>query len=127
MYRLTVFPGKFSSQVKLNSSEPYNYIGREPILHFGVPMMNTQRLVLTLQELTKHDFKVHIALTVGGQKSPMKSSNYTLDLNNIDLNNPENTTQLITLKDENQLLSEKQEKLGTTRETTLTSILGDQY
>lgn len=122
MYRLTTTAGHFRTQT--NSPEPYNFIGQEPRLHFGSPMMNTQRIVLTPQQINQCNFTLHLMLSISGKKSPVKISDYTLNLHNIDLNNPKNTTNLISAMTENELLSERQDRLGTTREITLLNILG---
>jgi len=122
MYRLTTTVGHFHSQA--NSPEPYNFIGQESRLHFGSPMMNTQRIVLTPQQINQSNFTLHLMLSISGKKSPVKTSDYTLNLHNIDLNNPNDTTHLVSAMTENELLSEKQDRLGTTRKTTLLNILG---
>jgi hypothetical protein len=122
MYRLTTTAGHFHSQA--NSQEPYNFIGQEPRLHFGSPMMNTQRIVITPQQIIQHNYTLHLTLSISGKRSPVKTSDYTLNLHNINLTNPNDTAQLVLAMAENELLSGKQDQLGTTRESTLFNILG---
>lgn len=122
VYRLNAFPGNFQS--RLQSGEPHTYDAREDLLHFGTPMMNNQRLILTNDEVLRNNYIADIALTIGGKGSPMKSSDYELNFRNFNPINPNDTFALVTIKAENQLLSDKQAQLGTTRETTLQTVLG---
>nr|WP_294898575.1 ATP-binding protein [uncultured Pedobacter sp.] len=125
IYRLLVVPGLLNSQAE--KKQPFSLDGKEDLLHFGTPMMKNDKIILTVDELTKNDFSVSIVLTIGGEKSPVKASNYKLNLKNINLDNPEDISDLIIELNENQLLSEKQEQMGTTRSTTLTQALGREY
>lgn len=72
----------------------------------------------------KNNNKIHISLTFSGKFSPAKSSDYTLDLGKIDLSNPANTNQMFEEIEENKLFAERQERLGTTRESSLFNTLG---
>jgi hypothetical protein len=122
IYRLNVFPGKFESQ--LATTEPHTYSAMEPLLHFGAPMMSNQTIFIHPSALSQNNFRVNILLTIAGKSSPVKSSDYTLDLRNINLSVPTDVSNLISSKNENVLLADKQELLGTTKETTLLLALG---
>ncbi len=54
----------------------------------------------------------------------MKVSEYELDFRNFNTIDPNDVNRLVVIKNENQLLSEKQAQLGTTRESTLQTVLG---
>lgn len=121
-YRLVVHPGRFQS--RMQSDSPGTYEGKEGLLHFGAPMMNSGRIVISDQELRATNNLVTLALVIGGKKSPAKSSVYKLNLQNVNLSDPKDTAGLIVSMEENQLLSEKQDQLGSSREDTLRLILG---
>jgi len=122
IYRLNAFPGGFQSQ--LQSDEPHTFQSKENILHFGTPMMNTQRLVVSNAEIIRNRQFANVVLTVGGKTSPMKVSEYELNFRHFNSIDPNDVTGLVVIKNENQLLSEKQAQLGTTRESTLQTVLG---
>lgn len=122
IYRLMVVPGKIQS--RMESSDPYNLTGEESLLHFGTPIMSNQIVFLSPQELTNNNFQLHLVLTIAGKKSPAKSSDYTLNFSNINLSNPNDTSNLIMSEENNVLFFERQEQLGTTKERTLFVALG---
>ncbi|QMU28116.1 AlbA family DNA-binding domain-containing protein [Adhaeribacter radiodurans] len=121
-YRLMAYPGKFFSQYQ--KEEPFIITGHEELLHFGVPMMNSQLLIISNKELKASNYQLRLVLSFGGKKSPAKTSSYTLDLMKTDSSYPTNTTNLIIEKNENQLMAEVKRHLGTTRESTLQAVLG---
>lgn len=120
-YNLTVFPGTITST---NSGFFY---GKEELLLYGVPMVNSQELYVSIDDLKNNNSKVNFALQIGGKRSPGKISTYTLDLERISETNPNLTSQLITEKKENELFIDLQEKKGSSRESVLKSFLGDQF
>ncbi len=122
IYRLNTYPGNFQS--RLQSGEAHTYDAKEDMLHFGTPMMNNQRLILTNDEVLRNDYIVHIVLTIGGKNSPMKSSEYELNFRNFNSAHPDDLNGLVNIKSENLLLSDIQAQLGTTRESSLQTVLG---
>jgi len=122
IYRLSTTIGFFVSQSQ--AQEPYNYTAIEPLLHYGTPMMNNQRIMFNPAQAQQRNFNAAVTLSIGGKKSPVKTSDYSLNLQGIDLDNSGNTSNLVTSYTENELLSDKQDRLGTTRENTLLAILG---
>ena len=122
IYRLMVFPGVIQSQMSV--SDPFSYSNSESLLHFGSPMTNNQTILLKPDELSRNNFQVQMVLSVAGKKSPVKVSEYTLNLKNVNLDREDDTSKIIASKVENLLLSEKQEKLGTTREKTIFTAIG---
>lgn len=122
IYRLTTSVGCFESQ--LHREEPYNFTANEPLLHYGAPMMNNQTILFTPAQSQQRNFNSIVTLSVGGKNSPVKTSDYRLNLQAINLDNIQDTTNLVTTRTENELLSDKQDRLGTTRESTLFTVLG---
>jgi hypothetical protein len=120
--RLFTFPGVFQSRAR--KQDPYNHVADIGTLHFGLVHSHSDVIILTPQELTQSDNIVHVSLTYTGKHSPAKSSDYTINLSNIDLGNPDNTFPMIIDMEENKLFAERQEQLGTTRESGLQAALG---
>ncbi|WP_374950682.1 helix-turn-helix domain-containing protein [Mucilaginibacter sp.] len=120
--RLLTVPGVFQS--RMGNQDPYNHVQDIGMLHFGLVHNHTDTIILTTQELAQSNNIVRISLTYTGKHSPAKASDYTINLGNIDLGNPANTLPMIVEMKENKLFAERQEQLGTTRESTLQSALG---
>lgn len=120
-YRLMTTTGRFHN--RLHEAESYNFVGNEPILHFGMPCISNQVIVIPRNELPDN-CEVHLMLSYAGKKSPAKTSNYTLNLNNIDLGNRQNTSPVLISEEGNKLISQRQDELGTSRESTLFHALG---
>lgn len=126
-FRLICPQGTFTNAGHLSSNSPFKYRKGELVyndfaivLHFGTPMIHRDRLAFnpTTRE-------VDFILMFGGRKSPMKSSNYRLDLSRVDLNRTNNPSYLLIEKEENKTMAEKQAELGKTREDILRSLLED--
>jgi hypothetical protein len=94
------------------------------ILHFGTPLVFSFNLVLDPYELIESNYKVEIVLTFGGKQSPVKASYYSLDLTNIQSSVNGDLNYLIKEISENELLSERQERKGNSKEKTLKMLLG---
>jgi len=120
--RLMTVPGKFESRA--DKQDSFNYFQKIEMLHFGLVNQNTELIIIDPYELQKNGNKVHLLLTYAGKFSPAKSSDYTIDLSKIDLNNPKNTLQLYEKTNENQLFAQRQKELGTTRTSSLFVALG---
>jgi len=90
------------------------------ILHFGAPDMTSQKLLFNIEDLPNGE--IDLVLYFGGKQSPLKFSEYKLNLN-VQGIPAENPAVLITSKKENILSSDKQKELGTTRENLLQSLL----
>ena len=129
-YRLicgqAVFAGSLNSQTKHNytmNGHQYTSINNIDILHFGSPEMNSQRLIIDLQQLADvYNNEMDLLLYFGGKKSPLKFSEYKLNF----ANNPvsgKNPIGLLANIKENVLASDKQKALGTNRENLLEAIL----
>ncbi len=129
-YRLicgqAVFAGSLNPRTSGNYSlQGHQYINRNniDILHFGAPEMTSQRLIFKLEKLAdEHNYEMDLILFFGGNKSPLKFSEYKLNFGNGSIS-AKDPVSLITNIEENILASEKQKALGTTRENLLDSIL----
>ncbi len=96
------------------------YTDQISVLHFGAPNMRQELL-----EFDPYNPEVDLVLSFGGKKSPMKTSFYKINLNGIDWNKPESLSHIIVEKEVNITMAKKQEELGTSKEETLKSILGE--
>ena len=87
------------------------------IIHYGVPVICSERIIIDDDELWKCDQKINIIILFGGKYSPMKSSEYVLDISkgapNLDYNN------LIDSKEENIIMADGQRKRGSGKEDFL--------
>lgn len=120
--RLMTVPGSF--QHKIGTDDPYNSVRKIGSLHFGLVQSHTEIIIINPNELQNSNNKVHIMMSYAGKSSPAKSSDYTLDLSKIDLNVDTNTLQLFEEVEENKLFADRQQQLGTTRESSLLTALG---
>lgn len=93
------------------------------ILYYGSPNVHNESILVDYSKVTQqHNGEVNLILNFGGKKSPLKFSSYKLNFNKY------NSPSLITLlesKEENILAVDKQEALGTTRESLLKDLLGN--
>lgn len=122
MARITSIPGRFRDYS--GAAERHEVVRQIGMLHFGLVHNHTELITVDPEEINNNNMRLHLVLTYSGKHSPAKSSDYTLDLHNLDLQNPLKTTNLIESCEENILYSERQEKLGTNREKTLLMALG---
>lgn len=100
------------------------YINKDsiPILHFGAPYENRQRLKFKKTDLANdHENKMDLILTFGGKKSPLKISDYKLDFGKPF--SKDNLLNLFENKNENLSSSERQKELRVTRESILKFLL----
>jgi hypothetical protein len=91
------------------------------IIHFGEPKFFTESIVIDLKKFQEKNNKIEIQLVFGGNSTPLKSSTYTLDLSGTI--HSEYLYRHITGKEENMLVSEKQEILGYNKSKTLQKLL----
>lgn len=128
-YRLMCVEGIFADS-KINS-DMYQFEGHQlvhtdliKVLHFGAPDMNNETIIINPSLLrSNYNNKVQLLLTFGGKKSPLKSSQYTLDLSNIKWDEPTELNYLFEEIEENKSFSKMQSEIGSNRETQLKSIL----
>lgn len=92
------------------------------VLHFGQPNFHSERIIINPNELMKSNYRLGLFLTFGGKKSPLKISEYIIDLSRIDWNNAAKTP-FESIK-ENQLSSEMRMTSGQTIEGQISSIVG---
>jgi len=130
-FRLMCPQGIFAKSQNPDLQQMYTYEGHQlvhknliDVLHFGGPNMHTERIIFGAHDLLyTHENKVDLLLSFGGKYSPLKSSDYKLDLAKIDWNIPDEPNYLFTEIEENILSSEKQKALNKTREDTLKLVL----
>lgn len=123
--------GFFAKSKNLKYSHLYDYDGHQfiskgliDLLHFGAPEMHSEQLVFDPNQLvSKFNNEVDLLLFFGGKFSPLKSSNYKLNFQNIDWDQTNEPNYLFSEIEENSLSADKQKNLGTTRESLLKSIL----
>ena len=124
-----IFAGSMNST---NEGLVYAYEGHQLIhkdliktIHYGGPNKHHAKLIFNPVKLSgEMKNTVNLMLTFGGRKSPMKSSDYTLDMSKIQWDNKENPNYLIQEADENVLFSELQNRNNTTKKDQLKGLLG---
>ena len=90
------------------------------ILHFGAPEMTAQKILFKIEDLKNGE--MNLVIHFGGRQSPLKSSEYKLNF--LQQGIPHlNPAILITSKQENILVFDRQNQLGTTRENLLETLL----
>ena len=96
------------------------------ILHFGGPFLHTIHIFINPHKALNNNSlnNFFVGLSFSGKKSPMKLSDYILNLNKIDFGNPENTNQMITVIQENISSIERKRKLKFSKEQELKDFLG---
>lgn len=92
------------------------------VLHFGQPNLHSERIIINPNELMKNNHRLGLFLTFGGKKSPLKISEYTINLSRIDWGNAANTP--FESINENQLSSEMRMALGQTIEEQISGVIG---
>lgn len=132
-FRLTCQQGIFTDSEDRNFSDYYALEGHQrvsnngglDVLHYGAPFREPEQIKINATYL-KHNFndKVELYLYFGGKKSPLKVSNYKLDLSKIDWGNTENPNYLFEEINENNLISEEREKSNRSKTDTLKELLG---
>jgi hypothetical protein len=75
-----------------------------PILHYGAAPFWDAKIMFNSDELMKNNYEANLILMFGGKKSPMKSTEYTIRLNNL---YPSNINDIVIDKKENEWLYEK--------------------
>jgi hypothetical protein len=125
-FRLMCKEGIFTRSLTPGNEEMFGYKGHMlifknfiDILHFGAGNLHSERL-----QFSPYTREVELDLMFGGKKSPMKRSNYKLDLSLIDLNKPDNPNYLITEINENKTSAEIHSELGYSKERTIKEFLG---
>lgn len=99
--------------------------GNLSILHFGSPIRESEQIIVNATEVRQQfDNKLTLLLYFGGKNSPLKVSNYKLDLSKIDWNKKENPNYLFSEINENKLISDEREKEGRKKSVTLKDLLG---
>jgi hypothetical protein len=94
------------------------------VIHFGSPSTHTEQIVIDPLVLsTKHQNKLNLLLAFGGKFSPMKFCSYVLDFGKMNWKQSDDPNYLISEMEENKLAIDKQNNLGTTRESLLEKIL----
>lgn len=78
------------------------------VLHFGAPNEHIERIVINAAQLPQFGYKLNLYLNFGGRKSPLKSSDYVLDLRRIDFDNTVNPNYLIESMSENYWLQKNE-------------------
>jgi len=91
------------------------------VLHFGAPYNDDENLIYTDEALQENNQSEDLILGFGGKSSPFKTSHYSLEFRNVDMNNP-NT--LITNMEENDLMADRNDRLGMIKEEQIKQILG---
>ncbi len=130
-YRLMCPQGIFMRSQLAHHSHMYSKNGHQLIykdiinvLHFGAPEVYSERIQINPNEiLNHHSNKIQLFLTFGGKNSPLKSSEYTLNLRAINWSDVENPNYLFESIVENKLFSEIQKDKEMTREKTLEAVL----
>jgi hypothetical protein len=97
---------------------------KDSILHFGAPFLFTTNIVITQAKLSNANDRVHILLTFGGKKSPLKNSDYSLDFSKIKWHEPNLLNCTIIEKIENYTPAERKAELKYTKEQELKDFLG---
>lgn len=126
-YRLMCPEGIFKDSFISNNKNMYNFDGHElvftnliDVLHYGAPNYYSDTIVFDFNEIqNKFNNKVQLLLSFGGKSSPMKTSDYVLDFNKLDLNNSTSPNYLISKKEENVLYSDYTKSLGKSKEDIL--------
>lgn len=104
-----------------SNSPELRFPNLKEVFYFGEPIAESDTIVLTNRAFDNDDYTLDLTMYFGGEKSPLKISEYTLDLSNLaaaDLND------LIVNKEENITFKEKQMDLGVNREALLRDFLG---
>lgn len=117
-WRLLVDPGSFIKQSNKHVDiDPVNnqmYSDNFPqVLHLGEAPYTDVILTINPYELNSNNNQVHIILLYGGRFSPMKMSQYKVDLKNP---YPADINEIIIFKEENNLLSDFGKNDGTEKE-----------
>ena len=117
-YRLICTPGIFLNNNREDfTSEPI------PFLHFGMPHRSTHTIQLSASELDSKNYKFQIMLAIHSELSPAKSCNYEFDLEKQkDARKFQFQDTVVTFY-ENKTFIERQEELGTTKESFYKSVL----
>ncbi|MCA0382266.1 MAG: ATP-binding protein [Bacteroidetes bacterium] len=132
VFKLLCSQGVFEASQDLNILNRYTEDGHQyvsdddiKILHYGEPYYHSERIILNKKDLIeKYNNEVDLLLSFGGKNSPIKTSDYTLDFNRIKIGHQNNPNEIISRKDENVMLVDRQLALGTTRESAIKAILG---
>lgn len=125
-FRLMSSKGIFARAMDANFSDMYSYGGHLLIfenkinfLHFGAPNMHQERI-----QFSPYEKEVNFILMFGGKKSPLKTSQYTLNFSKIDWNNTTNPHYLFTEISENKTNADGQAELNISKADTLRNLLG---
>jgi len=130
-FRLMCPQGIFAKSQDARYSKMYTYQGHQlvyeniiDVLHFGAPNHHSEKILLKPYEVqTKFENKVELILTFGGKTSPLKTSQYTIDLSRVNWNMKDEPNYLFAEIMENKLFAEIQKEKNNTREAFLKLIL----
>ena len=131
-FRLLCGQGTFRNSGSAQINPFYNMDGHQlvyndfmKVLSFGAPGIHYETLIINPTQLaTNHQNKVDLVLSFGGKKAPVKISEYILNMREIKWDQKDDLNYLFEKLDENIMMSERQEKMGKTREENLKNILG---
>lgn len=131
-YRLMCPQGVFTHSRVPPLAHMYLYNGHQfvskdeiNVLHFGTPSHRSMRLEFDPnQVLANFQNQIDLLLSFGGRHSPAKTSRYKINLSNINWNAAQKPNYLFSFIEENVLIVDKQNELGTTKEQSLREILG---
>lgn len=115
-FRLTCNNGIFNNQypsgiptITLNGHQ-LHYDNYADIMHYGSVPFCDATIIYNPYDLANNNYETNLMIAFGGRKSPMKSSEYKLRLNNI---NPSNINDLVYDISENKLMYERAIDKGT--------------
>lgn len=131
-YRLMCPQGVFAYSRVPQLAHMYLYEGHQfvskdeiSVLHFGAPSHRSFRLEFKQDQLlTNFQNQVDLILSFGGRHSPAKTSIYKMNFSNINWSNAQKPNYLFSFVEENVMIVDKQNELGTTKEKSLKEILG---
>ncbi|WP_420580196.1 helix-turn-helix domain-containing protein [Reichenbachiella sp.] len=116
-------PGVIQTNYKMDGHQLLlkNAQGTGDVLHFGAPFHLNEQLLFTTASLMDNENQGILVFTFGGRKSPLKASEYYFAFRNIDIEQPES---IVTRRNENYLISDKQFEDGISKADQLSAILG---
>lgn len=119
--------GKFRNSSAYSPPPDYDLNGHRlyfsnfaDLLFYGTPPCHNETLVFNPYQLEKTNYEVKLILIFGGKNSPLKTSEYTLNLKNV---YPKNMNDLIIEYSENTLMFDLAKEKGTEVEK-VNAILG---
>ena len=119
-YKSNPDPAIYAPEYKGKMRVESNY---EPILFYGQPLVISESIEITDRELRNSNNKISIVLIFGGKHSPLRTSEYELNVEKVEFGTLKGVNRLIISQKENVLFSEKQKELGSSRESILKAVL----